>query len=314
MMRIPMAAPAAPRRSDRAVIFCVVRRLLLALVFLLSGTAAGEAQQERQLAVTDTLWEVRLTNGESYVGQVVEATADSIVLRTVTGTRIQFSRAQVARARVARGTVRSGSFWAEDPNTTRLFFSPTARTLPQGGGYFGVYELFIPFVTYGITDWLLIAGGSPFYLGLTGDFDVPFYAGPKIRLLDTGEVSASIGSLTVLLPEEGDDEITSVVYGVGTWGGSDDALSFGAGWGYVDGELTEKPLLMLGGEARVGRFTKLMTENMYVPGEEGIIVSGGLRLFGERLSADVGVVGWVGEGGGCCLPIVNFVYNFGVAR
>jgi hypothetical protein len=281
-------------------------------LLLIGGTAPrAEAQRPPEtLTVSDTLWEVRLVSGESYVGRVVAVEGETVSLETTAGTRIQFTRAQAVRMRPATGSVHDGSYWAEDPNNTRLFFSPTARTLPSGGGYFGVYELFVPFVAYGVTDRVLIAGGSPFYLAFTGEGDIPFYFGPKILLLDRERVSASIGSLTVVVPSEWDD-LVSIVYGVGTWGDTDRALSFGAGWGYVDGDFSEKPVVMLGGETRVGRMTKLMTENLFVPGEDGVIASAGLRFFGERLSADAGLAGWIAEDTECCFPIVNFVYNFG---
>jgi hypothetical protein len=311
-------SPSTPTRSlprTHAPAFIrVARPLLLFLTLLLGAAGTASGQEGQRLVVSDTLWEVRLAAGETYVGRVVAAAGDTITLETSTGTRIQFTRSQAVRARPARGTVRGEAFWAEDPNTTRLFFSPTARTLPRGGGYFGVYELFIPFVAYGVTDRVLIAGGSPFYLYLTGEIEPPFYIGPKILVVDTEAFAASLGALTVIFPEDEDTDIFSILYGVGTWGSPDHALSFGAGWGYVDDDFSEKPLMMVGGETRVGRMTKLMTENLFVPGEDGVIVSGGIRFFGERLSADAGLAGWVGDGTECCFPVVNFVYNFGGGR
>lgn len=292
----------------------VLRSFLLGLALLISAAGTASGQDGQRLAVSDTLWEIRLAAGESYVGRVVAAVGDTITLETSTGTRIEFTRSQAVRVRPARGTLRGNAFWAEDPNATRLFFSPTARALPRGGGYFGVYELFIPFVAYGVTDRVLIAGGSPFYLYLTGEVEPPFYIGPKVLLLDTEKMAASLGALTVIFPDDEDTEIFSILYGVGTWGSTDHAFSFGAGWGYVDDDISEKPLVMVGGETRVGRMTKLMTENLFVPGEDGVIVSGGIRFFGERLSADAGLAGWLGDGTECCLPVVNFVYTFGGDR
>jgi len=44
---------------------------------------------------------------------------------------------------------------------------------------------------------------------------------------------------------------------------------------------------------------------------EGALVSGGLRFFGERLSADFGIGAAFGDTeAACCLPLVNFVYTF----
>ena len=91
----------------------------------------------------------------------------------------------------------------------------------------------------------------------------------------------------------------------------DRALSAGVGWGYVEDSIADRPLLMLGGEMRLSRRVKLITENLYVPGETGLIASGGLRLFSGRLAADAGLVTLLGEGSNFWLPVVNFVYSFG---
>ena len=118
----------------------------------------------------------------------------------------------------------------------------------------------------------------------------------------------------VVVTDDDDTETFGILYGAGTWGSPDHALSVGAGWGALRGDISEKPVVMVGGETRIGRFTKLITENLFVPGEDGVIASGGIRLFGQRLSADAGLAGWVGDDGGCCFPLVNVVYNFGPGR
>jgi hypothetical protein len=72
---------------------------------------------------------------------------------------------------------------------------------------------------------------------------------------------------------------------------------------------------MLGGELRAGRSTKLITENYLIPGfdgGQGSILSGGIRFFGEQLSADLGIAVSPTdcEGDFCWIPLVNFVYSF----
>lgn len=309
-----MIPHAAVGQIATALLARLARSFLLAVALVMLASGGAAAQEAARLVVSDTLLEVRLAAGESYVGRVVAVSGDSITLETTTGTRIQFTRDQAVLVRPAAGEVRGSAFWRQDPNDTRLFFSPTARTLSRGNGYVGVYELFVPFVAYGVTDRLLIAGGSPFYLALTGEITPPFYVGPKVLLVSSPRFAASAGALAVVVPDGDNTEAFGVAYGVGTWGTRDHAVSAGAGWGYFDNELSDRPLLMLGGETRVGRFTKLITENLYVPGENGVIASAGVRFFGERLSADAGLAGMFGAGGECCLPLVNVVYNFGPDR
>lgn len=284
--------------------------LLLLVALAVPGVLSG--QEGEGLVAGEMLYEIRTAGGESYVGRVVAVQGDTVVLESTSGVRIELARGQIVSARPARGRMVRGQFWREDPNRTRLFFSPTGRSLARGDGYFGVYEVVIPFVAYGVSDRLLLAGGSPFYLAFTGDVTPPVYFGPKFQVVSTPSLAASIGALTVWVPDDGaDDDVFGIVYGIGTYGSTDHALTGGLGWGYVQDDFSSKPVVMLGGETRISRSLKLVTENLFVPGEDGAILSGGVRFFGERLSADAGLVGWAGSSAECCFPLVNFVYNFG---
>jgi hypothetical protein len=305
---------------------CVRRVNKVALVLVVAATLVigvpepADAQAPNTVTVSDTLQEVRLVDGSSFFGQITAVDADRITLVTTTGVRLELMRGQIQMIRAARGRMVEGRFWRDDPNKTRLFFAPTGRSLRAGEGYFGVYELFIPFVSYGVTNQFTISGGSPFYIGM---FEVtpPFYLAPKLQVLSAPQTEVSVGVLAVFIPgswgweEDSRTRSVGIAYGVGTFGGNDNAATAGIGWGYADGEFSARPAVMLGGEVRVGASTKLITENWFVPGSDGGVLSGGVRFFGERLSADAGLIAFVGSGGGgCCLPLVNFVYAFGGRR
>jgi len=195
--------------------------------------------------------------------------------------------------------------WRDDPTGTRLFFAPTGRNLAAGEAYFGVYELFFPFATYGVTDRITVAGGTPIIPGAFGQVG---YFAPKVAIVQSERVNLAAGVFAVIV--EGD--AGGIAYGVGTWGGRDNAVTTGLGFAIGEGVDFDYPIVMLGGETRTGRQLKLITENYFVPGEGGVLVSGGMRFFGERLSADVGIGALLGssetEGP---YPLVNFVYTFG---
>ena len=285
---------------------------VLALGLLLTSIPSpAAAQVPEQLAPSDTLWEVQLTDGSTIFGRVVAVSGESITLATQAGATLSVTRSQIRSMRPVRGRVQDGEVLTEDPHATRLFFAPTGRALAQGEGYFGVFELFFPFLTVGVTDNLLITGGTPIIPGAIGEFA---YAGPKFRFVATERVHVAAGFLAGLF----DGGTAGIAYGVGTWGSQDNALTAGAGWGFWtdgdDGEVSRDPLMMVGGEARAGRRTKFITENYFVFGEGGAVVSGGIRFWGERLSADAGLAAFVGDDSGCCLPMVNFVYSFGRRR
>lgn len=265
-------------------------------------------------APRDTVVELRLRDGSVLYGRVIEETPERIVVVTVNGVRLEVPRAQVESLRVSAGRAVEGAFWAEDPNSTRLFFTSTARPLRKGDGYVSSFMLFLPLVAYGVTDRLTIAGGTPI---LPVAFGRMWYFAPKYTVAKRERSAFAVGALGFVLPEDFvDNGSVGIMYGAGTWGSRDRAITAGAGWGYVwasgTSGVSNDPVIMLGGETRVSRRVKLITENwMFTSGQTEGFVSGGVRFIGDRLSADLGVGGFTGTDGGCCFPLVNFVYNFG---
>jgi hypothetical protein len=294
-------------------------RMVLAILGMsaIGALAAGEAAaQAPDLQPGETLWEVRLADGTTVIGVVVEATAERVTLETPAGTRVTVARTQIRSARVAEGRVVDGAYWFEDPNQTRLLLiSPTGRSLGRGEGYVSGFWVVFPFVAYGVTDNFTIAGGTPIFPGAIGRL---IYLAPKLRVLSQPGLDVSVGAISFFLTEEASSGTAGIGYVVGTYGNSDRSITAGAGWAYAIGEgeswASNRPAIMFGGDTRVARTVKLVTENFFVPGESGTLLSGGVRFFGERIAVDFGVLGFVGDGEFNWAPAGNFVYNFGRRR
>lgn len=191
-----------------------------------------------------------------------------------------------------------------DVNTTRLFFGPTARSLPKGQVYLGVYEFFMPFVQVGVTDRFSIGGGTPLLVGFE-DFERPFWVTPKLQILDTGKTQVAAG---VFHAFDSSSSGGGIAYGVVTRGDQNASFTGGAGMAYtVDGG--RAAVVMIGGDARVRRNMKVMTENYLWQGGDGVL-TGGVRFLGDHLSADVGLAFPIGAGEFFAFPVVNFVYVF----
>jgi hypothetical protein len=299
------------------------RSLLVRAIAVVSLSAAFGASPARAQApatpVTaaargDTITEVRLRDGSVLYGRVVEETPERVVLMTLAGARLELTRSQIESIRVTSGRSVDGAFWVEDPNSTRLFFTSTARPLRKGSGYIASFELFMPLVAYGVTDRLTLAGGTPI---IPEAFGRLWYFAPKYTVSMRERSAVSVGALAFVLPEDVVDEGSiGIVYANGTWGTRDRAVTAGAGWGYRwasgTSDVANNPVIMLGYESRLSRRVKFVTENWLFtgPGSDAFL-SGGLRFIGDRISADIGVGGLAGSGTGCCVPLVNFVYNFG---
>lgn len=288
--------------------------VLVALSALLVPSIAAAQLQDAAPIDADTVQEFRMHDGTTIRGRVVSQLADSITIETVGGISIAVARADISSVRTASGRIVDGRFVPADPNRTRLFFGPTARPLQAGEAYVSSYMLFFPFAGYGITDRLSIAGGTPIFPEILGEV---FYFAPKFTVLSRPNTDLAMGALALVLSGSLDEGSAGIVYGVGTFGEPHRAVSLGAGWGFALGRgesrIAGDPVLLAGGELRMTDRTKLLTENWIAVGGGGTdgVLTGGLRFFGERLSADFGIgLAMDRDSVQCCLPLVNFVYHF----
>jgi hypothetical protein len=289
---------------------------LIALCILMSAPAAAQQEILRSSQSPDSLQELRLGDGTRHVGHVTEATPDRLVFETIAGVRIEANRA-FSRVTPVRGRVVGGEFWPEDRNATRLFFAPTGRSLRAGEGYAGAFVL-LPFVAAGVTDDISLAGGIPLFGSLE---TFPFWVAPKVRVVDLPRAQISAGMFAVHTsgdrydPETGRSrsasELAGIVYGVGTFGDDDNAVHAGGGVAFESGDWFGTVPLMLGGEMRVSRRNKLITENWLFPGEGGGVISGGVRMMGDRWTTDLGLAALIGDSNLPYFPIISFSYNFG---
>jgi hypothetical protein len=193
---------------------------------------------------------------------------------------------------IGQRAMRAGIYWPPNPGDTRLFFAPTGRMLEKGEGYFSdTYIFFLNFVG-GVSSRVTLGGG--FSIFPIEDFtDNIFYFTPKVGLVQTPRFNFAAGALVGFAgfgsfdDTGGDIGSFGIIYGVGTLGSSDASLTFGGGVAYAGGDVADRPLLMVGGEKRIARRVSVVSENYVLPGEDGTLISYGLRFFGDRLSTDL---------------------------
>jgi hypothetical protein len=187
---------------------------------------------------------------------------------------------------------------------TRLLFGPTARALPKGQVYFGVYEFLMPFVQVGVTDRVSLGGGTPLFFGID-ESHRPFWITPKAQVLHRGSTDVAVGALHIFVPGEGGGGIG---YVVATHGGERGAFTAGAGLAY-DVHGGSAPVVMVGGDREMRRGLRFITENYVWTNGDGL-ASAGVRFSGDRLSADVALGVPIGLGEVFVFPVINFVYKF----
>ncbi len=278
-----------------------------------------------QLAIPDStqIQVLETTDGSTNIGRIVEIGDEEIAFETDLGI-IHIPISKIKHIETVPVTlIRKGEFWFPNPNITRLFFAPTARMLKQGKGYFSDYYLFFPGFAYGITDRVTLGGGLSIFPTVDIN-DQLFFIAPKFGLIQEKTLSLALGALLMRIPryedeevspdagfQEDDPEVAGILYGVTTFGQLDASLTAGLGYGFVDGNLADRPMVMIGGEKRLTRRTAFVTENWIFPGIDEPLISYGIRFFGKRLSVDLGLINVIGEGAifpG--VPYIDFVVQF----
>ena len=136
----------------------------------------------------------------------------------------------------------------------------------------------------------------------------PVWLTPEVQIVNRSRIQAAAGVMHIVAPELGS---LGIAYGVVTTGRPDASLTVGAGAGYrrYEGDTATTAIFMIGGERRLRGGIKWVTENYIWSGGDGIL-SGGLRFYGERLSADVALFAPIGISEFVLLPLVNVVWTF----
>ncbi len=271
------------------------------LTVALAGVALAET------ASNEEVW-IRLKDGSRVAGRIVEEKDGQIEVTTPAGGRLR-----IARTAVESILPRLAGDDLPDPNDSRLFFAPTGRPLRKGIGQFTVHELMFPGVSYGLTDNVTLMGGFSILPGLSLEEQLVYFA-PKIGARVSERFAVSAGYLFARVAEEGFRDGAGIGFAVATYGGAENSLTAGLGVAHSGGDAT--PILMVGGQARLGRRLFFLSENwLILSGEVGLgeqPFSAGLRFCGDRVSVDFGLI-LVGEliEEGFPMPWLAFSYRFG---
>ena len=300
------------------------RRLALACAMMLPIIAAPLRAQPvpiDSVRIDDPalVYAVTLTNATTLIGRITLVSADSVrvVSAAMTAT---VARREVRSVRAYPATaLHDGVLWPENPHATRLLFAPTAIPLRRGEGYFADFWIFFASAAVGVTDrFTLGAGMSLLPLGNFGDNI--FYALPKYTVVSQPRLKVALGALMASVPWTRSDDgnrrrqSLGILYGVATTGSPESNLTIGTGWGYVGGTLANKPVLTVGGQHRATKRIALISENWFVPFDNGGggFVSYGVRMLGEKIAVDLALGSPVGTDTFYFpgIPLLGFAFKF----
>lgn len=268
------------------------------------------------------VYRVTLNDKSSYIGEITEETTSTLVLiNQTTGVKTELPTTQIQKKELlSESSIKNNEYWFENPNATRYLFGTSAFNLKKGEGYYQNTMLLLNSFNVGITDYFSIGGGIEFlstFITLSeGNFNPIIYFTPKVGFSVADNIHVGGGVLLANIPQFGETSNTGLgmLYGLGTYGNLDHNVTATIGWGSVDGNSFNKPLITVSGMTRVAKKTALVTENWLIPTDSSYepIFSYGVRFFGENIAVDLAFINnWdIAQSLLIGTPYVNFVVKF----
>lgn len=228
---------------------------------------------------------ILLLDGSEIIGTLESAVGDTLMVLSAGGLLIAIPDDKIERIAELRGEFVGGELVRHDPNTTRLFFAPTARSIKSGCGYFADYIIFFPTVAYGITDNIAISGGVSLIPGAKRQV---WFLAPKISYNISPALDTAIGAF--LLDPPGDENSELLGYGVMTYGDRRQSLTLGYALS-LESNSEDNHILIVGGDLQLSNRIKLITENwIFLHEDKPQVFSAGIRFFGERMAVDLALI------------------------
>lgn len=249
------------------------------------------AQEEAPVVVR-----VITTEGNEFIGVVLEENENEVLLRTEQYGELRLSRSAIRQIMVVdEALIRDGVVWFENPQATRYFWAPNGFGLEKGEAYYQNIWVLYNQATFGVSDhFSLSAGMVPLFLLRAGV--TPVWLVPKISIpIKEGRSHAAAGAfLGALL---GEQETFGIVFGSFTLGNRDSNGTLGMGWGYAGGSWATSPIVNIGFMARTSQRGYFISENYIIPGNTAtVVLSGGGRRILGRTGLDFGLFAFLGNG------------------
>jgi len=274
------------------------------IVFLTFSWNILFSQSETDSLKQEQIVVIKMENGDEYKGTVSKKDSETIVLKTVNG-EISLIATNV---RSIENYDYEGIFEFPNPHDTRYFFGPSGIPIKKGKGYYQNLAVTTNFVNYGITENFSIGGGFEFISTINGN--PIWFLTPKVGFEVKENIHVGGGLFIAGFAAAG---TATLGYGVVTFGDSETNLSIGAGYGLVDGELSDNPAIMFSGTHRVSKSISLLSENYVLPNSlEGVSYLGihGIRILSKNNAFDIGLSFNPGASFLPSLPFVGYARAF----
>ncbi|MFA7228941.1 MAG: hypothetical protein WC061_07895 [Melioribacteraceae bacterium] len=199
-----------------------------------------------------------------------------------------------------------------DAGLNRMIIFPTARPLKPWQGYVQLNELFFPFAAVGIGTFLTVGGGISILPSLQKQL---VYLSPKITPLHSDNLALAAGVFYMTSTDfnrAGFNDGVGILYSMTTLGDKEKNISVGLGWGFSGEHYSDKPVLILGGDIKIGRSLKLIAETWTPIGSKFMLGMIGFRVIGKHITGDAALISaFAPDSNAGLIPWFSLTYNFG---
>ena len=272
-------------------------------------------------------------DGKTFTGLILSQNDKEITIETESLSNVTIANNKISSIKMfKKEQIVNGKYFFLNPHPTRYFFGPSAIPLEKGESYYQNAYILANSVQTGITDHFSIGGGIviPFL----------FFVTPKVGFKVAEKVHIGAGILAATTVSSNIPFGIGVAYGSVTFGSKENNFTINAGWGAVKQEnynnqtntykraweLSKKPMFTFSGMLRVAPKCSLISENWVFATNDykndlngnfnysynyHAVISGGLRLMGEKNSFDLAIAMPMVEGGKIYgVPYIDYVYKF----
>jgi len=281
---------------------------------LISAVLIGQTQLEVGNQI-----KVKTKDGNLYQGELIEKNDDNLIINTEELGTITLAKSQINKLipLYPSGDNKKGYLY-DNPNATRNIFAPTGYGLRKGEGYYHNFMMLYNSASYGITNNITLGVGL---VPIIIDKSIPFSITPKVSIpAIKDKLNFGVGAIYMNL----NTEQVGIAYGVGTFGSRANNFSLGLGWGFVEDEWSERPVVTASGQLRIGKRWGLVTENWFLPTYEytfeGLrkknyqgLISYSARFIAHSLSIDFGFINHMDviEVFPLGIPVIGVIIPFG---
>jgi hypothetical protein len=290
----------------------LIKKLLLITIFTFITTEALSQEDYHNFPFDTTkTYVIELKDNTTLFATFIKKDSISITIKTSSIPTLNIPIKNIKSVtELDPSRMKKGKYWFPNPNPTRYFLGTSAFTLKRGEGYFQNTYLFLNSVNFGLSDHFSLGLGLE-VISTFGGGDPLLFVTPKVGYKISENFNLGAGALIARTPDS--EGATGIAFAMGTWGNTEKNFTVSLGWGFVEGDLSDKPIISLSGMTRIGQKTALITENWFISGDDiTSIFSYGIRFFGKKLSVDLAFMNNedIIKSAGIGIPYVDFVVKF----